>query len=76
LVAVKSRLSRVHISESQFADNLALYAVDRATFESAGRKFVQVGNQFGLTVCILKTKGQAMNAISEGDVVLWRLEVE
>ena len=23
---------------------------------------------FGLTVCILKTKGQAMDAISEGDV--------
>jgi len=40
---VKSRLLRVHVSESQFADNLALYAVNRALFESAGRKFVQVG---------------------------------
>ena len=43
---VKSRLLRVCISESQFADDLALYAVDRAIFESAGRKFVQVGSQW------------------------------
>jgi len=64
---VKSRLSRIRISESQFADDLALYAVDRAMFESAGRKFVYVGNQFGLTVSIPKTKGLAMGAINEGD---------
>jgi len=36
-------------------------------FESAGRKFVQVGSQFGLTVSILKTKGLAMGATSEGN---------
>ena len=34
----KSRLSRAQISESQFADDLALYAVDHGVFESAGRK--------------------------------------
>jgi len=37
-------------------------------FESAGRKFVQVGSQFGLTVSIPKTKGVAVDAVSEGDV--------
>ena len=62
---VKSRLLRVRISESQFADDLALYAVDHAMFESAGRKFVHIGNQ---AVSILKIKGLAMGAINEGDV--------
>jgi len=36
--------------------------------ESAGRRFVQAGSQFGLTVCIPKTKGLAMGAVSDGDV--------
>jgi len=45
-----------------------LYAVDCAIFESTGRKFIQVGSQFGLTVSILKIKSLAMGAISEGDV--------
>jgi len=37
-------------------------------FESAGRKFVQVGGKFGLTVSIPKTKGLVMGAVSEDDV--------
>jgi len=37
-------------------------------FEFAGRKFIQVGSQFGLIVSIPKTEGLAMGAISEGDV--------
>ena len=60
----KSRLSRAQVSKS---DNLALYAVDRGVFESAGRKFVEVGSQFGLTVSIPKTKGLAMGTICDGD---------
>jgi len=63
----KSRLSRAQVSESQFADDLALCAVNRSVFESAGRKFVEVGSQFGLTVSIPKTKGLAMGTICEGD---------
>jgi len=42
--------------------------VDRTTFESAGRKFVRVGSQFGLTVSIPKIKGLAVGAVSKGDV--------
>ena len=64
----KFRLLTVRINESQFADDLALYAVDCTMFEPAGRKFVLVGSQFGLTVSIPKTKGLAMGAINEGDV--------
>ena len=33
----KSRLLGVQVSESQFADDLALYAVNHAAFKSAGR---------------------------------------
>jgi len=57
-------LSRAKINESQFADDLALYALDRGVFESAGRKFVEVGSQFGLTVSIPKTKGLYSNEYS------------
>jgi len=56
------------MSESQFVDDLALHAVDWIMFESAGRKFVQVRNQFGLTVIIPKIKGLAVGMVSEGDV--------
>jgi len=46
----------VQISESQFADYLALYVVDHGVVESAGRKFVELGSQFGFTVSIPKTR--------------------
>ena len=63
----KSRLPRAQISESQFADDLALYAVDRGVFKSAERKFVEVESQFGLMVSTPKTKGLAMGAVCEND---------
>ena len=47
----------MQVSESQFADNLALHAANRVAFESARRQFVQVGAHFGLTVSTSKTKG-------------------
>ena len=46
---------------------MSLYAVNRGVFESAGRKFVEVGSQFGLTVSIPKTKGLAIGTVCEGD---------
>jgi len=61
-------LSIVRINEFQFADNLALYAVDLTMFELAGRKFVKVGSQFGLTMSIPKTKGLAIGVINESDI--------
>ena len=36
------RLSRVRISESQFANDLVLYAVNHAMFESAGEKLFRL----------------------------------
>jgi len=46
----------VLVNLSLIAGNLALYAVDRAMLKSAGRKFVQVGSQYGLTVSIPKLR--------------------
>ena len=45
----KSRLLRVNVGESLFADDATLYAaVTWAAFESVGRSFVQVASQYGL----------------------------
>jgi len=62
----KSRLERVKVTESQFADDLALYAASRAVFESAGKGFVLEAGRFGLTVSLPKTKGMAVGAGSGG----------
>ena len=56
-------LVRVQISGSQFANDLAWYSVNHTMLESAGRKFVQDGSQFGLTVSVPKTKGLVMSAV-------------
>ena len=55
--SAKSRLSKVQVTESQFADDLALYTVTYITFESICRRFVQVTSFYGLTVSLPKTKG-------------------
>ena len=65
----KSRLLKAQVTESQFADDLALYAVTRTAFESASKSFVEVASYFGLTVSLPKTKGLAVGAaVSEVDV--------
>ena len=53
----KSHLSEVRITESQFADDAAVYASTRAVFERATSEFVQAASEWGLTVSIQKTKG-------------------
>ena len=64
----KSRLLKVQVTESQFADDLALYAVTRTAFESVCKRFVQVASFYGLTVNLPKTKGVAVGAaVGEGD---------
>jgi len=59
---VKSRLLKVQVTESQFADDLALYTVTRAALESADGRFVDVASCCGLTVSLVKTKGLAIGA--------------
>ena len=56
----KSRLSEVRVTESQFADDVAVYATTREAFEIATTEFVSAASKFGLTVSIQKTKGLAV----------------
>ena len=58
----KSRFLKVQVTESQFADDLALYAVSRTAFESISRRFVQEASCYGLTVSLQKTKGLVLGA--------------
>ena len=53
-------LLKAQVTESQFAHDLALYAVSRTAFESASKSFVEVASYFGLTVSLPKTKGLAL----------------
>jgi len=64
----KSRLLKVQVTESQFADDLVLYAVTRTAYESICRGFVQVESFYGLTVSLPKTKGLILGVtVGEGD---------
>ena len=56
----KSRLSEVRVTESQFADDVAVYATTQEAFEIATTEFVSAASKFGLTVSIQKTKGLAV----------------
>ena len=54
---VKSQLNVVKVTESQFADNLALYAFTCERLEHVTKDFVRWTGQWCLTVSIPKTKG-------------------
>ena len=56
----KSRLQEVRITESQFADDVAVYATTREAFEDATSVFIRTAAEWGLTVSIEKTKGLVM----------------
>ena len=51
-------------AESEFADDLALYAVSCTAFESVGRSFVRVADQYDLIVSLSKTNGLAVGCDS------------
>ena len=56
----KKRLKDVRITESKFADDVALYAASRGEMEKVAEEFVQTGAGFGLTVSLEKTKLMAL----------------
>ena len=56
----KSRLDVVRVTESQFADDVAIYAGSRDKLESVAVKFVKEARAWGLTVSSEKTKGMAL----------------
>ena len=65
----KSRWSEMRVTESQFADDVALYATSRDSFESVAAEFVKVASEWGLTVSTEKTKGMVVGeGLNESDV--------
>ena len=64
---VKSKLHHMKITESQFADDVALYARTGSAFKTVGMNFVEVESQWRLTVGLAKTKGLAVGAETEED---------
>lgn len=63
----KSRLSVTRVTESQFADYVALYTKSRHALEQASRK--GKASEWGLTVSIAKTKGMATGDSLSEEVV-------
>ena len=55
----KSCLDQMRVTESQFADDAAVYATSREAFEHAAAEFVDAASKWGLTVSIHKTRGMA-----------------
>ena len=49
------------ITESQFADNAALYATSEQNFQTVAQSFVSVASSWGLTGSLLKTKGMTIS---------------
>ena len=65
----KSRLDVVRLTESQFADDVALYTRTHDELESVARKFVEGACLWGVRVGIEKTKGMVVGEeIPEDDV--------
>ena len=62
----KSRLQPQWITESQFADDAALYTTSRASLGPMASEFIQCASPFGFTVSIPKTKGMAVGDGSVG----------
>jgi hypothetical protein len=67
----KSKLNRTKITESQFADDAAVYTTTRNALEVSTRMFVDIAQQWGLTVSTSKTKGLVVghHTVEEEDPV-------
>eukprot|EP00117_Sycon_ciliatum_P029867 scpid93202/ scgid23680/ len=57
----KSRLSPACLTESQFADDAALYTTSLPFLETMANEFIECASQWGLTVSIQKTKAMVVN---------------
>ena len=60
----KSRLSLLRVTESQFADDAALYSPSRTAFEESTSSLIACASEWGLTVSVAKTKGMI---VGDGD---------
>ena len=71
MIALQSQLKNMQVTESQFADDAAVYASTRTAFEQATGEFIQTVSRLGLTVSVGKTKGMAVGQLEavEDDAV-------
>ena len=53
------------VTESQFADDAAVYATSRDAFRRSAETLVDVANDWGLTVSMEKTKGMAIGHLAD-----------
>ena len=58
----KARLEEVVITESKFADDMALFVVTRQAVERVAGSFVTIAAGWGLTVSFEKTKMMSMGS--------------
>ena len=71
----KSRFNVVRVTESQFADDVALYTRFQGHPESVTKKFVEGAGDWWLTMSIEKTKLMAMGErLDEGDTAPLQVE--
>ena len=66
----KLRLQQVRVTESQFADDVAMYAISQEAFKKATAKFVSTAAKWGLTISLEKTKGLVMGKYLEPSDIL------
>lgn len=64
----KSHLQEVRVTESQFADDVAVYTL-RTAFEKATAQFVNTAAEWGLTVSLEKTKGLVVGKCMESSSI-------
>ena len=59
----QSGLKNTRVTESQFANDAAVYAHTREAFEQATGEFVRTASRWGLTVSVKKTKGMTVGQL-------------
>ena len=76
----KTRLGVVKVMESQFADDVALYANSRTSMETVARKFVSGASEWGVTVSAEQMKdmvmGERLNEVAIAPVQVEGGEIE
>ena len=66
----KSRLQEVRVTKSQFADDVAVYAISREAFKKATAEFVSTAAKWHLTISLEKTKGLVLEKYLEPSDIL------
>ena len=66
----KSRLNTIQVTDSEFADDAALYTISRHDLVSTVTGFMSCAAQWGLTVSVTKTKAMAVGVSADRSDIL------